>query len=110
MKLSKFKFDMPTELLAEYPAPNRDESRMMVVNRKEGTIEHKVFKDVIDYMKERQRLLKRILLTLLEDKVIGKCFEEFCREVNWKKLYLKESDRYHFRAKYYKADYRLFDY
>ena len=52
MKLSKFKFDLPTELLAEYPAPNRDESRMMVVNRKEGTIEHKVFKDVLDYMNE----------------------------------------------------------
>lgn len=52
MKLSKFKFDLPADLLAEYPAPNRDESRLMIVNRKEGTIEHKMFKDVIDYFEE----------------------------------------------------------
>ena len=49
MKLSQFKFDLPEELIAEHPAENRDESRLMVVNRKEGTIEHKVFKDVLDY-------------------------------------------------------------
>ena len=49
MKLSQFKFDLPEELVAEHPAENRDESRLMVVNRKEGTIEHKVFKDVLDY-------------------------------------------------------------
>jgi S-adenosylmethionine:tRNA ribosyltransferase-isomerase len=52
MKLSKFKFDLPSELLAEYPAPNRDESRLMVVNRKEGTFEHKEFKDIINYLNE----------------------------------------------------------
>lgn len=52
MKLSKFKFDLPEELLAEYPAPNRDESRMMVVNRKEGTIQHRTFKDIMDYLNE----------------------------------------------------------
>ena len=52
MKLSKFKFDLPAELLAEYPSENRDESRLMVVNRKEGTIEHKTFKDVQDYIDE----------------------------------------------------------
>ena len=38
-----------TTLLAEYPAENRDESRMMVVNREKGTIEHKIFKDIVDY-------------------------------------------------------------
>lgn len=52
MKLSKFKFELPEELLAERPALNRDESRLMVVNRKEGTIEHKVFKDIINYLDE----------------------------------------------------------
>ncbi len=57
MKLSKFKFELPSELLAEYPAESRDESRLMVVNRKEGTIEHKVFKDVIDYLDEGDVLL-----------------------------------------------------
>ncbi|MFD2891880.1 tRNA preQ1(34) S-adenosylmethionine ribosyltransferase-isomerase QueA [Flavobacterium chuncheonense] len=49
MKLSHFNFNLPNELLAEFPAENRDESRLMVVNRKTGTIEHKMFKDVIDY-------------------------------------------------------------
>ena len=49
MKLSHFNFNLPEELLAEFPAENRDESRLMVVNRKTGTIEHKMFKDIIDY-------------------------------------------------------------
>ena len=49
MKLSQFSFHLPEELLAEYPAENRDESRLMVVNRKEKTIEHKLFKDIINY-------------------------------------------------------------
>ncbi len=49
MKLSQFQFDLPKELLAEYPAENRDESRLMVVDRKKNTIEHKMFKDIIDY-------------------------------------------------------------
>lgn len=49
MKLSNFNFNLPEELLAEFPTENRDESRLMVVNRKTGTIEHKLFKDVIDY-------------------------------------------------------------
>ena len=52
MKLSNFNFNLPNELLAEFPAENRDESRLMVVNRKEGTIEHKLFKDIIDYFDE----------------------------------------------------------
>ncbi len=52
MKLSHFNFDLPSELLAEYPAENRDEARLMVLNRKEQTIEHKMFKDLIDYFDE----------------------------------------------------------
>jgi len=49
MKLSHFQFNLPAELLAEFPAENRDESRLMVVNRKTKTIEHKTFKDIINY-------------------------------------------------------------
>ena len=52
MKLSNFGFELPEELLAEYPSENRDESRLMVLNRKEQTIEHKMFKDLIDYFNE----------------------------------------------------------
>jgi len=52
MKLSKFKFNLPKELIAQYPTPNRDESRLLVLNRKTGEIEHKMFKDVLDYFSE----------------------------------------------------------
>ena len=49
MKLSHFNFDLPEELLAEYPAENRDESRLMVLHRDTQKIEHRMFKDLIDY-------------------------------------------------------------
>jgi S-adenosylmethionine:tRNA ribosyltransferase-isomerase len=52
MKLSQFDFELPEELLAIYPAEHRDESRLMVLDRKEQTIEHKTFKDVINYFDE----------------------------------------------------------
>lgn len=57
MKLSHFHFNLPKELLAEYPAENRDESRLMVIDRKKQTIEHKMFKDVIDYFDEGDVLI-----------------------------------------------------
>ena len=49
MKLSKFKFTLPNELLAERPADEREEARLMVIHRDTGEIEHKKFKDVLDY-------------------------------------------------------------
>jgi S-adenosylmethionine:tRNA ribosyltransferase-isomerase len=49
MKLSQFKFKLPQELIADRPMLNRDESRLMVINRKTKTIEHKMFKDILDY-------------------------------------------------------------
>jgi S-adenosylmethionine:tRNA ribosyltransferase-isomerase len=52
MKLSQFSFDLPEELIAEYPSENRDEARLMVINRESGTIEHKLFKDIINYVDE----------------------------------------------------------
>lgn len=52
MKLSKFSYNLPTDLIAEYPAYNRDESKLMVVDRNDQAIDHKNFKDVIDYFDE----------------------------------------------------------
>ncbi len=52
MKLSQFKFRLPEELIAQYPAERRDESRMMVLHRKTGEIEHRVFKDILEYFNE----------------------------------------------------------
>lgn len=51
-KLSQFDFELPKELIAQYPSKERDESRLMVVNRETGKIEHKVFKDLLDYFDE----------------------------------------------------------
>lgn len=49
MKLSEFNFNLPSELIAFYPAENRDEARLMVVHKKTGKIEHKLFKDILEY-------------------------------------------------------------
>jgi len=52
MKLSEFKFELPNNLIALHPAENRDESRLMVVHRESGNIEHKTFKDIVSYFNE----------------------------------------------------------
>lgn len=57
MKLSHFNFKLPEELLADRPVENRDESRLMVVNRANKTIEHKLFKDIIEYFDEGDVLI-----------------------------------------------------
>jgi S-adenosylmethionine:tRNA ribosyltransferase-isomerase len=52
MKLSQYKYNLPEDLIAKYPAPNRDESRLMILNRKSHTIDHRIFKDILDYFNE----------------------------------------------------------
>ena len=52
MKLSDFQFELPNNLLAQYPATDRDESRLMVLNRKDQSIEHLTFKDIINFFNE----------------------------------------------------------
>ena len=52
MKLSQYQFNLPGELVAQFPANHRDESRLMVLHRETGKIEHKVFKEIIDYFGE----------------------------------------------------------
>jgi len=52
MKLSEFDFELPEELIANYPTENRDDARLMVIHRETGKIEHKIFKDVLDYFSE----------------------------------------------------------
>ena len=49
MKLSQFKFKLPQDLIAQYPVAERDQSRLMVIHRASGEIEHRIFKDIIDY-------------------------------------------------------------
>ncbi|WP_346929283.1 tRNA preQ1(34) S-adenosylmethionine ribosyltransferase-isomerase QueA [Clostridium sp.] len=52
MKVKDFYFDLPKELIAQHPLEKRDESRLMVLNKKSGEVEHKVFKDIIDYLNQ----------------------------------------------------------
>lgn len=64
IKLSDFDYNLPKELIAKFPHEPRDECRLMVLNRKKKTIEHKIFKDIIDYLEEGD------LLVLNDTKVI----------------------------------------
>lgn len=57
MKLSAFKFDLPTNAIAQYPSENRDECRLMVLHRESGKIEHRIFKDMIHYFDEKDVLV-----------------------------------------------------
>jgi S-adenosylmethionine:tRNA ribosyltransferase-isomerase len=57
MKLSQFKFDLPLNLIAQHPAKSREESRLMVVHRDTGKIEHKVFKDVLGFFDDKDVMM-----------------------------------------------------
>jgi S-adenosylmethionine:tRNA ribosyltransferase-isomerase len=57
MKLSQFKFKLPEEKIALYPAKYRDESRLMVVHKSTGQIEHRVFKDILEYFDDKDALI-----------------------------------------------------
>jgi len=57
MKLSQFKFNLPDSLIASSPSPKRDESRLMVLHRDSQTIEHRVFKDVLDYFDDKDVMI-----------------------------------------------------
>lgn len=57
MKVSDFDFYLPEELIAQHPLEKRDTSRLMVLDKKTGEIEHKIFKDIIDYLNEGDTLV-----------------------------------------------------
>jgi S-adenosylmethionine:tRNA ribosyltransferase-isomerase len=57
MKLSQFKYHLPEESIAKYPAKNRDESRLMVLHRDTEEIEHRIFKDILDYFNDKDVLV-----------------------------------------------------
>ena len=58
MKVSDFNYNLPKELIAQVPIKNRDESRLMVLDKNSQTIEHKVFKDIIDYLEPGDCLVR----------------------------------------------------
>ena len=58
MKLEEFDYELPEELIAQVPIEKRDESRLMVLDRENKTIENKTFKDIIDYLKPGDCLVR----------------------------------------------------
>lgn len=66
--------------------------------------------ELVGDMKERQRLFKRVFMTVLEDRDVRALFEAFLKEVHWKKVALTKADKYFFRAKYFKVDYPEYQY
>jgi hypothetical protein len=67
-----------------------------------GILEHA---EIVGDMKERQRLLRRILMLCLKDETIKNLFIELCNEWDWKKMVLSKGDKYFFRGKWFKVDY-----
>tara|TARA_B100001142_G_scaffold321530_1_gene368338 strand:+ start:55 stop:1104 length:1050 start_codon:yes stop_codon:yes gene_type:complete len=57
MKLSDFNFELPQSLLAQYPTEDRDESRLLVLDRSNGDVKHLTFKDIINYFDENDVLV-----------------------------------------------------
>ena len=58
MKVSEFNYELPEELIAQTPLEKRDESRLMILNAKKQTIEHKIFKDIINYLEPGDCLVR----------------------------------------------------
>ena len=58
MKVSEFNYNLPEELIAQHPTIKRDLSRLMVLDKKNQTIEHRSFKDIVDYLKPGDCLVR----------------------------------------------------
>mgnify|MGYP003373971776 CR=1 FL=1 len=89
MKVSDFNYELPEELIAQTPIEKRDESRLMILNRKKETIEHKTFKDIIDYL-EPGDVLVRNNTKVLPARLYGK--KETGANVEFLLLNNKEGD------------------
>jgi len=75
MKVSDFNYDLPKELIAQHPLEKRDESRLMVLHRDTQEIEHKTFKDIIDYLEPGDCLVRnntKVIPARLYGNIIGK--------------------------------------
>jgi S-adenosylmethionine:tRNA ribosyltransferase-isomerase len=88
MKLSQFRFHLPSDLIAQHPSENRDESRLMVLNRQTKTIEHRKFTDIMDYFSDGDVMILNntkvfpALLTGEKEKTGAKITVFLLRELN----------------------------
>ena len=67
MKLSDFSYELPEKLVADYPNKNRDESKLMVIDRKDYSIQHRQFKDMIEYFDEDDVVVLNNTKVFLQD-------------------------------------------
>ena len=65
MELSEFNYELPEELIAQTPIEKRDESRLMILDKNTGKIEHKIFKDIIDYLEPGDCLVRNYTSTFI---------------------------------------------
>ncbi len=89
MKTTDFYYDLPKELIAQHPKEKRDESRLMVLDRQTKQIEHKVFKDIIDYLKPGDCLVRnntKVIPARLYGKIVGKETEKLVEILILKQL------------------------
>jgi len=94
MKVSDFNYDLPQELIAQHPIEKRDESRLMVLHKETGEIEHKTFKDIIDYLEPGDCLVRnntKVIPARLYGTIIGK---ETTKPVEFLLLKQLESDNW----------------
>jgi S-adenosylmethionine:tRNA ribosyltransferase-isomerase len=88
MKLSQFRFHLPSDLIAQHPSENRDEARLMVLNRQTKTIEHRKFTDIMDYFSDGDVMILNntkvfpALLTGEKEKTGAKITVFLLRELN----------------------------
>lgn len=66
--------------------------------------------EIVGDMKGKIRLFRRVVLTILEDEVMGDILQKIFNELDWKKIKLTKADKYYFRGKYFKCDYPKYDY
>ena len=89
MKTTDFYYDLPKDLIAQHPKEKRDESRLMVLDRQTKQIEHKVFKDIIDYLKPGDCLVRnntKVIPARLYGKIVGKETEKLVEILILKQL------------------------
>ena len=89
MKVSDFYYELPKELIAQHPLEKRDESRLMVLHKETKEIEHKSFKDIIDYLEPGDCLVRnntKVIPARLYGKILGKQTEKIAEFLLLKQL------------------------
>lgn len=99
----RFRFQWLTPILRGFFFKNPVESLKLALEELENA-------EIVGDMKAKIRLLRRVLMAVLEDSKVKYLFTRFCKEMDWKKVKLTKADKYHMRGKWFKVDWMLFEY